>query len=237
MDFTHALVQRGQEAGLVFTERQIQQFTTYSELLLTTNKVLNLTAITEPEEVAVKHMIDSLLVYKKETFAGKTLIDVGTGAGFPGIPLKIYDPSLKVTLLDSLAKRLNFLAEVIKTLELDSITCKHLRAEEAGRDKQLREQFDIAIARAVAPLPVLAEYCLPLVKVGGCFYAMKGNKCEEEAQEGKRAIGVLGGKITKIEQIALPGLEDKRAVIMVEKVKNTPKTYPRKAGNVTKKPL
>ena len=237
MDFTSALVEKGREAGLSFTQEQIQQFTNYSQILLATNKVLNLTAITEPEEVAVKHMIDSLLVYKKENFTGKTLVDVGTGAGFPGIPLKIYDPTLQVTLLDSLAKRLKFLEEVIKALGLDNIVCKHLRAEDAGRDRQLREHFDIAIARAVAPLPVLAEYCLPLVKVGGNFYAMKGNKYEEEALEGKTALSILGGKITEIQQITLPGLEDKRAVIVVEKVKNTPKTYPRKAGTATKKPL
>ncbi len=237
MDFKTALVSRGQAAGFSFTADQVEQFAIYSQMLLETNKVMNLTAITEPEEVAVKHMIDSLLVYDKGAFQGKTIADVGTGAGFPGLPLKIYDSTIKVTLIDSLGKRLKFLEEVIGVLGLTDISCRHLRAEDAGKDLQLRERFDIAIARAVAPLPVLAEYCLPLVKVGGCFYAMKGNKYEEEAEEGKRAIGILGGKIKESKEVKLPGLEDKRAIILVEKVKKTPSAYPRKAGTAQKNPL
>jgi 16S rRNA (guanine527-N7)-methyltransferase len=237
MDFKTALVSKGQEAGFCFAASQIEQFETYSKMLLETNKVMNLTAITEPEEVAVKHMIDSLLVYETKGFSGKTLVDVGTGAGFPGLPLKIYDNTLKVTLIDSLAKRLNFLNKVIEALELKDITCAHLRAEDAGKEPGLREKFDIAVARAVAPLPVLAEYCLPLVKVGGCFYAMKGNKYEKEIEDGKRALGILGGRIKEIKEVKLPGLEDKRTIIIVEKHKKTPAGYPRKAGIVAKKPL
>ena len=237
MDFKAALISKGQEVGLTFTNEQVKQFTTYCTMLLETNKVMNLTAITEPEEVAVKHMIDSLLVYDSKSFSGKTLVDVGTGAGFPGLPLKICDSSIKVTLIDSLTKRLKFLEEVIEALELKNIGCQHLRAEDAGKDTKLREKFDIAIARAVASLPVLAEYCLPLVKIGGYFYAMKGNKYEEEAEAAKRAIGILGGKIKEIKEVKLPGLEDKRAIIIIEKIKKTPAAYPRKAGTATKKPL
>ena len=236
MDFTTALVTKGQEAGFTFTDKQLKQLETYYKMLVETNKVMNLTALTEPEDVAVKHMIDSLLVYNK-SFAGKTLADVGTGAGFPGLVLKIYDPTIKVTLIDSLAKRLKFLQEVIEATGLEEVWCKHLRAEEAGQDPALREKFQLVVARAVAALPVLAEYCLPLVEVGGSFYAMKGNKYQEEAEQGKRAIGTLGGKIQEVKEVKLPGLADKRAIIIVKKIKNTPKTYPRKAGTATKKPL
>ena len=169
MNFAEIMRLKGQEAGLSFTDRQLEQFSIYYELLVETNKVMNLTAITEPEEVAVKHMIDSLLAFDEKLFTEKTLADVGTGAGFPGIPLKIYCPSLKVTLIDSLAKRLKFLETVIDGLGLKGIRCVHLRAEDAGRDPQHREKYDLVTARAVARLSVLAEYCLPLVKTGGSF--------------------------------------------------------------------
>ena len=158
--FAEILAARGADAGLKFTEHQLEQFTKYYELLVETNKVMNLTAITEPEEVAVKHMIDSLLAYD-EDMAGKTLADVGTGAGFPGVPLKIYCPELKVTLIDSLGKRLKFLQQVIDALGLKYIRCEHLRAEDAGKNSKHREKYDLVTARAVARLSVLAEYCLP----------------------------------------------------------------------------
>lgn len=163
MTFAEILAEKGAEAGLSFTPLQLEQFSRYYELLVETNKVMNLTAITEPEEVAVKHMVDSLLVYEAE-MAGKTLADVGTGAGFPGVPLKIYCPELKVTLIDSLGKRLRFLQQVIEELGLKGIRCEHLRAEDAGRDKKHREKYDYVTARAVARLSVLSEYCLPLAK-------------------------------------------------------------------------
>ncbi|MBQ8690381.1 MAG: 16S rRNA (guanine(527)-N(7))-methyltransferase RsmG, partial [Phascolarctobacterium sp.] len=162
MTFAEILAEIGKEAGCECTERQLWQFTRYYELLVETNKVMNLTAITEPEEVAVKHFIDSLLAYDKG-FENKSLADVGTGAGFPGVPLKIYCPSLKVTLIDSLGKRLKFLEQVIVELGLENISCQHLRAEDAGRNKAFREKFDLVTARAVARLSVLSEYCLPLV--------------------------------------------------------------------------
>ena len=234
--FACILKERGAEAGLSFTEEQLEQFTKYYELLVETNKVMNLTAITEPEEVAVKHMIDSLLAYEAG-MAGKTLADVGTGAGFPGVPLKIYCPELRVTLIDSLGKRLKFLQQVIDTLDLKYIRCEHLRAEDAGKNSKHREKYDLVTARAVARLSVLAEYCLPLVKKGGQFIALKGSKFAEEIQEGTAAVTILGGKILSAEPVKLPGLDDGRAIIKISKLKTTPTQYPRKAGTPEKQPL
>lgn len=234
--FAQILAQRGAEAGFSFTEQQLEQFSQYYELLVETNKVMNLTAITEPEEVAVKHMIDSLLAYEAG-MEGKTLADVGTGAGFPGVPLKIYCPELKVTLIDSLGKRLKFLQQVIDTLGLKYIRCEHLRAEDAGRNAKHREKYDLVTARAVARLSVLAEYCLPLVKKGGNFIALKGSKFAEEIDEGSAAVSILGGKILSAEPVKLPGLDDGRAIIKIKKLKNTPAQYPRKAGTPEKQPL
>ncbi len=236
MTFTEILAARGAEAGLHFSERQLEQFERYYEMLVETNKVMNLTAITAPEDVAVKHMIDSLLAYDKE-MAGKTLADVGTGAGFPGVPLKIYCPELKVVLIDSLGKRLKFLQQVIDALELKDIYCEHLRAEDAGRNKQHREKYDFVTARAVARLSVLAEYCLPLAKTGGRFIALKGSKYTEEITEGSAAVKILGGKILNAEPVKLPGLDDGRAIIKISKIKTTPTHYPRKAGTPEKQPL
>ncbi len=157
MSFRETLEQAAQAAGYSLTDTQLDQFGTYAELLLETNRSLNLTAITDPDEVAVKHMVDSLLVYNKEKFHNHTIVDVGTGAGFPGLPLKIYDPGMRVTLIDSLQKRLHFLEQVVKTLGLGQVRCTHARAEDAGKDPALREKFDVAVARAVAALPVLVE--------------------------------------------------------------------------------
>lgn len=237
MTFLEALISKGKEAGLSFSEKQLEQFSLYFDLLIETNKVMNLTAITEPEEVAVKHIIDSLLAYDEKVFPGKLLADVGTGAGFPGIPLKIYCPKLKVVLLDSLAKRLKFLDNVIETLGLKDITCVHLRAEDAGQNKDHREKYDLVTARAVARLSVLSEYCLPLVKQGGYFIAMKGSKFVEEIAEGRTAVGILGGEIISAEEVKLPGLDDGRAIIRIRKIKKTPVKYPRKAGVPEKQPL
>ncbi len=236
MTFTEILAARGAEAGLRFSELQLEQFNRYYEMLIETNKVMNLTAITEPEDVAVKHMIDSLLAYDKE-MAGKILADIGTGAGFPGVPLKIYCPELKVVLIDSLGKRLNFLQQVIDALALKDIRCEHSRAEDAGRNKQHREKYDFVTARAVARLSVLSEYCLPLVKRGGQFIALKGSKYAEEITEGTAAVKILGGKIVSAEPVKLPGLDDGRAIIKINKIKTTPAQYPRKAGTPEKQPL
>ena len=236
MTFAEILAARGAEAQLSFTEEQLAQFTLYYELLVETNKVMNLTAITEPEEVAVKHMVDSLLAYE-DGMQGKTLVDVGTGAGFPGVPLKIYCPSLRVTLVDSLGKRLRFLQQVIDELGLKGIRCEHLRAEDAGRSKKHREQYDYVTARAVARLSVLSEYCLPLAKKGGQFIALKGSRFAEEIEEGEAAVKILGGKIISAEPVKLPGLDDGRAIIKIAKIKATPAQYPRKAGTPEKQPL
>ena len=236
MTFAEILAARGAEAQLSFTEEQLAQFTRYYELLVEINKVMNLTAITEPEEVAVKHMVDSLLAYE-DGMQGKTLVDVGTGAGFPGVPLKIYCPSLKVTLVDSLGKRLRFLQQVIDELGLKGIRCEHLRAEDAGRSKKHREQYDYVTARAVARLSVLSEYCLPLAKKGGQFIALKGSRFAEEIEEGEAAVKILGGKIISAEPVKLPGLDDGRAIIKIAKIKATPAQYPRKAGTPEKQPL
>lgn len=236
MTFAEILAARGAEAQLSFTEEQLAQFTRYYELLVETNKVMNLTAITEPDEVAVKHMVDSLLAYE-DGMQGKTLVDVGTGAGFPGVPLKIYCPSLKVTLVDSLGKRLRFLQQVIDELGLKGIRCEHLRAEDAGRSKKHREQYDYVTARAVARLSVLSEYCLPLAKKGGQFIALKGSRFAEEIEEGEAAVKILGGKIISAEPVKLPGLDDGRAIIKIAKIKATPAQYPRKAGTPEKQPL
>lgn len=236
MTFQDILAAKGAQAGLSFSQQQLDQFSKYYELLVETNKVMNLTAITEPEDVAVKHMVDSLLAYVPE-MQGKALADVGTGAGFPGVPLKIYCPELKVTLIDSLGKRLKFLQTVIDTLDLKGIRCEHLRAEDAGRNKQHREKYDIVTARAVARLSVLSEYCLPLVKKGGVFIALKGSKFAEEISEGEEAVKILGGRLVSQEQVKLPGLDDGRAIIKITKIKNTPAQYPRKAGTPEKQPL
>ncbi len=237
MSYRETLKEAAEEAGFSLSEKQLEQFSQYADLLLETNRSLNLTAITDPEEVAVKHMVDSLLVYNPERFHNHTIVDVGTGAGFPGLPLKIYDPGMRVTLIDSLQKRLNFLEQVVAKLELGQVRCVHARAEDAGKDPALREKFDVAVARAVAALPVLAEYCLPLVRVGGVFYAMKGSRYQEEVEAAHYAVEVLGGKIRTVRPVHLPGLEDQRAIITIEKVRPTPRQYPRKAGTAVKKPL
>lgn len=236
MNFSEILAQKVTEAGLELSSKQLEQFNKYYEMLIETNKVMNLTAITEPEEVAVKHMVDSLLAFDT-SFKNKTLADVGTGAGFPGIPLKIYCPSLKVTLIDSLGKRLKFLENVISELGLTDVTCEHARAEDAGKNKKFREKYDIVTARAVARLSVLSEYCLPLVKPGGMFIALKGSKYAEEISEGEQALKILGGKLISSDEVKLPGLDDGRAIVKIKKIKPTPAAYPRKAGTPDKQPL
>ena len=205
-------------------------------LLLEWNEKINLTAITDPNEVILKHFIDSLTInkYIKEN---STLADVGTGAGFPGIPLKILRPDLKITLVDSLNKRINFLNEVINKLNLVNIETVHSRIEDFGKDKKYRESFDFVTARAVANLAVLSEYLLPIAKVGGQCVCMKGSSVEEELSNGKNAIKVLGGKIKNIDEFVLPDSDMSRNVIIIDKIKNTPNKYPRKAGIPVKEPL
>ena len=232
-EFIKILDEAAGKAGFNLTPMQLEQFDTYYRMLVETNKVMNLTALTEPQDVAVKHFVDSLMAYDTY-FPGKVLADVGT---FPGIPLKIFCPSLKVVLIDSLAKRLNFLQNVIEALQLQDIECVHLRAEDAGKNAAHREKYDIVTARAVARLSVLAEYCLPLVKTGGMFIALKGLKYKEEINDAAKALNILGGKLVSARQVELPGLDDGRAVVAIKKVKPSPKAYPRKAGLPEKHPL
>ncbi len=236
-EFARILADRGGEAGLHFTARQLEQFTLYYELLIRTNAVMNLTAITEPAEVAVKHVIDSLLAYDEKIFPGKSLADGGSGAGFPGLPLKIYCPSLRVVLLDASQKRLRFLEQVIEALRLEETACEHLRAEEAGRDGRFREAFDLVTARAVARLNVLLEYCLPLVRQGGLFIALKGGRAQAELEESAAALRLLGGTLDSLVPVKLPGLEDGRALVRIRKSRATPARYPRRAGIPEKNPL
>lgn len=224
------------ELNIDLTEEQQEKFYTYMNLLLEWNEKINLTAITEPEEIIKKHFIDSLTI-KKHINDNSSIIDVGTGAGFPGIPLNIVVDNCKIVLLDALNKRLNFLNEVIKQDNLKNIETIHFRAEEAGKNKMYRESFDIATSRAVAPLNILVEYLLPLVKVGGKCICMKGSNIEEELESSKKAISILGGKIETIEQFCLHGTDMIRNIIVITKISNTPAKYPRKAGTPSKEPI
>ena len=235
-EFKKIMIFYGEKIDIKFTEEQLNQFYKYMNLLLEWNKKINLTAITDPNEVILKHFIDSLTInkYIKEN---STLADVGTGAGFPGIPLKILRPDLKITLVDSLNKRINFLNEVINKLNLVNIETVHSRIEDFGKDKKYREIFDFVTARAVANLAVLSEYLLPIAKVGGQCVCMKGSSVEEELSNGKNAIKVLGGKIKNIDEFVLPDSDMSRNVIIIDKIKNTPNKYPRKAGIPVKEPL
>lgn len=224
--------------GLSLTEKQQEEFLVYYRLLVEWNERMNLTALTEPREVAVKHMVDSLAAWEEEALAGKVrVIDVGTGAGFPGLPLKIFLPDMNLTLLDSLGKRVDFLQHVVKELGLKDVECIHGRAEELARKKGFREGYDAALSRAVARLPILAEYCMPFLRVGGVFLAWKGRQYREEAKEAKEAVKLLGGDGIESTPIHLPGLEDVRAILRMQKKAHTPRSYPRKAGMPAKKPL
>lgn len=219
-----------------FSEEQYNQFYKYMNLLIEWNKKINLTAIIEPKEIILKHFVDSLTI-AKYIEENKKVADVGTGAGFPGIPLKIYRKDLKITLIDSLNKRLNFLNEVISELELKEITTVHGRAEELGQNKEYRERFDIVTSRAVANLSTLSEYLIPFIKKDGkCIY-MKTLEVDEELQKAKKAIKTLGGKIINTDKFYLPESEIGRSIIVVEKEKQTPIKYPRKPGTPSKEPL
>ena len=218
------------------TQESIKKLERYMELLLSWNKKVNLTAITEPDQIWIKHFLDSLILMKFEELRGKRLIDIGTGAGFPGLALKIADSDLDITLLDSLAKRLDFLDEVIKELWLDNIHTYHARAEDGAREPELREQFDIATSRAVARMNVLCEYSLPYVKVGGVFIAYKSREYAEELEEAKATIETLGAKIERIEEFELDS-DSRRTLIFIRKLSQTPSNYPRKPHIIAKKPI
>ncbi len=220
------------------SEKQIEQFLKYFELLTEWNRVMNLTAITEYDEVMKKHFVDSLSLIRAYDVRQKvSLIDVGTGAGFPGLALKIAFPDLRVTLLDSLNKRITFLNSVIEELGLTGVTAIHGRAEEYAKKGELREQFDVCVSRAVANLSTLSEYCLPFVRVGGKFISYKSEKITEEMETAGRAISILGGKVAGQVEFMLPDSDIYRNLFLVEKVKKTPEKYPRKAGLPSKEPL
>mgnify|MGYP004512879587 CR=1 FL=1 len=222
--------------GVRFSMEQTEQFFEYMKLLIEWNEKINLTAIIEPEEIILKHFIDSITILK-EIEKDSKLVDVGTGAGFPGIPLSIMEPSLKITLVDSLNKRLIFLEEVINKLNLKNVELVHARAEEFGQNKQYREKFDIATSRAVANLSTLSEYLIPLVKINGKVLSMKASDAQEEINDAKKAIEILGGKIENVEEFNLPQSDIGRTIITIRKEKRTPSKYPRKPGTPSKEPI
>ena len=243
MGYDLTLFEKGlEELSISLSQEQKRQFVTYYEYLIEKNKVMNLTAITEYEEVIVKHFLDSLSIVKAGCFEqnalnGKSVIDIGTGAGFPGIPLKIAFPQLKITLLDSLNKRVNFLNEVIEMLGLSKVEAVHGRAEDYAKQKEYRECFDFCVSRAVANLSTLSEYCIPFVKEGGCFISYKSGKIDEELSQAGNAVKVLGGKVLDVVKFPLMGTDMDRSFLIIKKTRPTAKKYPRKAGLPSKEPL
>ncbi len=222
------------DEGFDVTNEQYRKLDIYAETLVEWNTKMNLTGITDPEGIAVKHFLDSILSLKfMDIPENASLIDVGTGAGFPGVPLKIYCSDIRLTLLDSLNKRINFLVDACKASDV-TVECVHGRAEELGKDTKYREKYDIAVARAVAAMPVLAEYCLPFVKIGGIFAALKGPN--ENYRDGENAVKLLGGEIGEVKEYKLPN-GDQRVLIVVNKIRRTADKYPRNGGQISKKPL
>ena len=232
------LEQGSQQIGINLNEEQKKQFIAFYEYLVEKNKVMNLTGITEFQEVLVKHFLDSLACVKAvDMNEVKTVMDIGTGAGFPGVPLKIAFPHLEACLLDSLKKRVNFLEETFELLKLENITAIHGRAEEFAKNKAYREKYDLCVSRAVSNLATLSEYCLPYVKVGGKFISYKSGTVQEEAEQAEKAVRILGGKIQDVVYFNLPDSEIQRSLVVIEKIKPTPGKYPRKAGTPLKEPL
>lgn len=235
---THKYPELEKELNIELSECQREQFNHFFELLVTWNKHMNLTGIVEYEDVLSKHFFDSLTCIKGlESWVDKKVIDVGTGAGFPGVPMKIANPSMEITLLDSLSKRINFLEAVVEALALEKVELIHGRAEDYGQNAAYRETYDVAISRAVADLSVLSEYVLPFIKIGGAFVAQKSLGAKDEIESSKHAIEILGGKIRDIIEVKVPGIDIVHALVIIEKVEPTPAKYPRKAGKPTKKPL
>lgn len=234
--FSQALAKQ----GFPLNSAQKSAFASYYQQLVTVNQRVNLTRITDEEEVYLKHFYDSLTLlfaFGQEFKPGTNLCDVGSGAGFPAVPLKIVRPDLQITIIDSLNKRLKFLAALKKQLNLSKVKLLHGRAEDLGHAKSCREQFKVVTARAVARMSVLSEYCLPLVKIGGCLLAMKGPKAQAELENARTALKKLGGRVERVQQLTLPGDEEQRSLILIRKIKATPHKYPRQAGIPNKKPL
>ena len=231
------LAESCKKINIELTEKQIKQFIDYKDMLLEWNEKFNLTAITDEREIILKHFVDCLAIFAGAELAGKKIIDVGTGAGFPGVPVKIAFPDTQMTLLDSLNKRITFLEDLKNKLGLENVICIHSRAEDGGADKNLREGFDLCISRAVANLAVLSEYCLPFVKVGGCFISMKGPDVKDELNESEKAIKVLGGEVKEVKLINIPETDINHSLIIIKKIKPTPSKYPRKAGKAKKEPI
>ena len=235
---SHKFEEKLSALGIVLDDRQKEQFDLFYEILVEWNEFMNLTGITEYEEVNEKHFVDSVSIVKAMDMKSvKSVIDVGTGAGFPGIPLKIVFPELEVVLLDSLNKRVKFLNAVIEKLQLKGIRAIHGRAEDYAKQQEYREQFDLCVSRAVSNLATLSEYCLPYVKVGGSFISYKSGTVQEEAEQAEKAVKILGGKIKDVVYFSLPDSEIQRSLVVIEKVKSTPGKYPRKAGTPLKEPL
>lgn len=238
MKFFDLMKEAANEVGLELTEVQYEQFIKYMRLLQEWNEKINLTAITEDEEVIKKHFIDCIKAFKSDAIKNaKKIIDVGTGAGFPGLPIAIMNPNVEVTLLDSLNKRINYLNIVIRELGLKNVITIHSRAEDGARKPELREKFDVATSRAVANMAVLSEFCMPYVKKGGYFVALKGPSIDEELNNGSNAIKILGGELKSIIGVSIEETDLKHNIVEITKIKSCPKTYPRKAGTITKKPL
>ena len=226
------------ELGITLDEIQKKQFTDFYEYLVEKNKVMNLTGITEFQEVLVKHFLDSLACVKAvDMNKANRIMDIGTGAGFPGVPLKIAFPHLEACLLDSLKKRVNFLEETFQLLKLENITAIHGRAEEFAKNKAYRETYDLCVSRAVSNLATLSEYCLPYVKTGGFFISYKSGTVQEEVEQAQKAVKILGGRIQDVVYFQLPDSEIQRSLVVIEKIKATPGRYPRKAGTPLKEPL
>lgn len=238
MDFFELMKRAADDANVDFSHNQYEQFIKYMRLLQEWNEKINLTAITEDEEVIKKHFIDCIKAFKSNAIReAKSIIDVGTGAGFPGLPIAIMNPEVEVTLLDSLNKRINFLNTVVRELGLKNVETIHSRAEDGARKKELREQFDVATSRAVANMAVLSEFCMPYTRKGGYFVALKGPSVDEELKEATNAIKTLGGELKGIIEINIEDTDLRHNIVEVEKIKDCPKVYPRKAGTINKKPI
>ena len=235
-EFSNKIIEKMEYLNININEYQIFQLYNYMNLLIEWNKKINLTAIIKPDDIIIKHFIDSITITKFIETNSK-IIDVGTGAGFPGLPIKIIRRDTEITLMDSLNKRILFLEEIINNLNLAKISTVHSRAEDLGRDKEYRQKFDNATSRAVAPLNYLLEYMMPFVKVGGSCICMKGANYQEELKEAEKAIFKLGGELKNIEKLELPQTDIERNIIIIKKIKDTPNQYPRKAGIPKKQPI